>query len=726
MTSEASLLYELALMSVAIAGGYWGWFFIRRQPQGTPTFGLMLVAAAALSTLGWIGRHTESDFLGIAGAIGVGAGACLFVIGPVLRTLARRLAAAERFGFAGRLLDIADVLAPGSGAGDEKAMLGAMREIRDGKIERTVDALTMAKQRAPAEAKLAIDERIAMLYLAAYRWDEAIAHAEANLFGATPPDESGNALRRALGIAPPVWIELLGAYGRKGDLDRAATMLARLEDVCEGRQDAAVWLHRGRLMFLALAGRVDAVEALVAPKRSRHMTAAARTYWLAVAHERKGDEPAARDAYDKARSRSRGRPRVMIEKAIAELPTARRAELGTAATEIVARVESAPAPNVSRPPRVQGPWATQALLATMLVAATCISLFVGDSSDLGALTRSGAIVRGFVPAEPWRIVAAIFIHVGTVHLVLNAIALWFVGRFAEEMFGAVRTVAIFALAGVAGSIASYYGDAVDVTAGTSGAVFGLLGAVFVELTLYRHLYRTAMRRGMWARIGVVLVALVGFGMLYPMVDNWAHGAGIAVGALAGAALTPHARWAIVSRYLAPLIALAFAAAVAATAVLVVRTSVADSYASLPTARRTVGDLSVVAPTGWTIAGTEIYAPDVWVLCRFGWDAGTGDLRGPLAALTKGAPGEAHERKFESTEPTDERLVALPSPWQGSELIAQLPDAFGNRQRYRMVIAARPLGIGVALATLYAPETIVRGAPSYFSELLGSVATASSP
>ena len=358
----------------------------------------------------------------------------------------------------------------------------------------------------------------------------------------------------------------------------------------------------------------------------------------------------------------------------------------------------------------------------MLAAATCISLFVGDSSDLGALTRGGAIVRGFVPAEPWRIVAAIFIHVGTVHLVLNAIALWFIGRFAEEMFGAVRTIAIFALAGIAGSIASYYGDAVDVTAGTSGAIFGLLGAVFVELTLHRRLYRTAMRRGMWARIGIVLVALVGFGMLYPMVDNWAHGAGLVVGALAGAALTPHARWAIVSRYVAPLIALAFAAAVAATGVLVVKTSVADSYASLPTARRSVGDLSVVAPIGWTVAGAEIYAPDVWVLMRLGWDPGAVDIHGPLAALTKGAPGEARERKFETTESTDERLVELPAPWQGSELIAQLPDAFGNRQRYRMVIAARPLGTGIALATLYAPESIVRAAPAYFSGLLASIET----
>ena len=75
------------------------------------------------------------------------------------------------------------------------------------------------------EARLAIDERIAMLYLAAYQWDNAIAHAEANLFGASPtslpsdPEGAPPSLRRALGFAPPVWVELLGAYGRTGDLD---------------------------------------------------------------------------------------------------------------------------------------------------------------------------------------------------------------------------------------------------------------------------------------------------------------------------------------------------------------------------------------------------------------------------------------------------------------------------------------------------------------------------
>ena len=98
---------------------------------------------------------------------------------------------------------------------------------------RPSQALTAAKDRAPAEARLAIDERIALLYLAAYRWSEAIAHAEEHLFGAIPPSRRptvrtcGRSLRRALGIAPPVWVELLGAYGRTGDLDQAGARCSR-------------------------------------------------------------------------------------------------------------------------------------------------------------------------------------------------------------------------------------------------------------------------------------------------------------------------------------------------------------------------------------------------------------------------------------------------------------------------------------------------------------------
>src|SRR5690349_5359112 len=89
------MYYELALISVLVAGGYWGWYFVRHDQ--TRLYGVLQVAAAGLCGLGLIGHRLDKAGLGVPGAIGVGAGVCLLVIGPLARGLARRFAAGERF-----------------------------------------------------------------------------------------------------------------------------------------------------------------------------------------------------------------------------------------------------------------------------------------------------------------------------------------------------------------------------------------------------------------------------------------------------------------------------------------------------------------------------------------------------------------------------------------------------------------------------------------------------
>lgn len=701
-------MYELALISVLVAGGYWGVYFVRQD--ALCTYGVMQLGSAALCGLGLVGHRYDVDGLGIAGAIGVGGGTCLLIVGPIVRGFARRMAAAERFGLADRLLDVAEVLAPGSGVSDEKALLGAMREIRDGNIEDAVGALTAAKQRAPADARLAIDERIAMLYLTAYRWDEAIAHAEANLWFAAAPQPESPSLRRALGVAPPVWVELLGAYGYTGDLDRAAQMLARLEDVCAGRDDAAIWLHRGRLMFLAHAGRVSAVQTLINPRRSRHMSRAARTYWLAVAHERRGDGAAAGAAYAKARARSRGRPRVLIDQALARLANLQPVELGPDVTELVARVEAAPPPAVIQH-RPHGPRATWLLCATLVAVAAAIALWFGESSDVGVLMRGGAMVRGLVRGgEIWRLVSCVFVHVGGLHLLVNVIGLWFLGRLAEELFGSIRTLAVFALSGVAGAIASYLASPAGVSAGASGAILGLLGAVFVELTWQRQRHRAAWSRGMWGGIAVVAIAQIGVGFLYPITDQWAHGVGLAAGAVLGIALSPHARWTRLAGRAAVVIAIAFGAAVGLAAVMVARTSIADSLGQAPQIRHTVGDLAITAPASWQTGAGEVYDPDAIVIVRL---ARAGSLPGWLADEQKRAAGQ-----FDQVAVATDHVVVLPAGWDGVELAVSAPiqDPVGGRVHYRIVVG----GDGATFASVYVPETVARAAPRFFTELLASI------
>jgi membrane associated rhomboid family serine protease len=733
------MTYELALISVLIGAGYWGAFFVRQRPHGTATFGLMQLAAAALAGLGLAGHQLEVPWLGVAGAIGVGAGACLLVLGPFVRVAARRFVAAERIGLATRLLDLAELLAPGSGIAEEKALLHAMTEIREGRIEQTVEALTTAKHRAPADARLALDERIAMLYVTAYRWHDAIVHAEAHLFGALAVAGSAGdgSLRAVLGLAPPVWVELLGAYGRVGDLDQAARMLARLEDVCAGRDDAALWIHRARVMFLALAGRTAAVRALVARRRARHMSVAARTYWIAVAHDHHGDRAEATAAYKKARVRSRGRPRELIDRAlsrlaevaeVAEVAEPRRVELAAFAQELVARVEAAPLPPPIRVPRSRGPRATWLLTSLLVAVSATTALACGQTSDIGVLMRAGAVVHGVVASgEWWRLAACLFVHVGAVHLVLNATALVILGRLAEELFGGPRMIAIFGAAGLAGALASYLASPAGISAGASGAVFGLLGAVFVEITWHRQRYRAAWKRGMWGGLAVVTVGQLAYGFLYPVIDQWAHGGGLVAGGLLGVVLSPSARWAGAGTYLARALAFAFGALVVIAGVLVARTPLTDSLTRGGTRRYVLDELAITAPVGWEAVGAagkapgRVAQPDELVVVHLAHQP----RANPVQQVAMWIAEEGRRAKDELGELTTAReaVVALPAGWDGTELEAAPEDAMGYRQRVRVIVCGRAFGDTMVLMAIQVPETLASAAPEFLATLIASTGPA---
>lgn len=726
------MIYELALISVVIGAGYWGWFFVRQRPYGTATFGIMQLVAAGLAGLGVLGHRTGIGWLGVPGAIGLGAGACLLLLGPLVRVAARWQVAAERMTLAMRLLDLAEILAPGSGVAEEKAMVRAMSEIREGRIEHTIDALSRARDRASAEARLAIDERIAMLYLAAYRWRDAIAYAEANLFGAPPPLEVPGSLRGALGIAPPIWVDLLAAYARTGDLDQAARMLARLEDVCAGRADAALWLHRGRMMFLALAGRIDAVRTLVAPQRARHMSRTARTYWLAVAHERHGDRAAAAEAYARARARSRGRPREQIEQALAGLAEVRRTELAPVASEIVARVEAAPLPppvQIARPPTVRATWV---LTAAVLLVGAAAALAVGDTSDTGVLVRIGAQGQGLVAAgEWWRLISCVFVHVGVAHLAFNAFGLIVLGWLAEDLFGSVRMVAIFAVAGFAGALASHLASPISISAGASGAVLGLLGAVFVELTWHRARHRMAWRRGLWGALAVVALGELGCGLISSMIDQWGHAGGLLGGALLGVVLSPSARWARAGTAIARAVAIGFAALAVFAAAMVIETPVARTLARGGFERKVVEGVAIQAPARWLSAPRQ-------ALTSHG-QRSEAQLLEPDALVEviamvqpRVAPAEqlrlwsdeqqkAIENELGKVTPASDALIELPPGWEGRELIMIPPeDAMGYQERSRVIVCARAFGDRTVFAAIYVPETIAAAAPGFFARLLASI------
>lgn len=136
---------------------------------------------------------------------------------------------------------------------------------------------------------------------------------------------------------------------------------------------------------------------------------------------------------------------------------------------------------------------------------------------------------GLARGEIWRFITPIFVHIGIVHFALNALGLYFIGYQIESVLGPRWFVPVYLISGVMGVIASSV-FSVAVSAGASGALFGLLGAGYlVERQIARRLMEmTGARPRRRVYAGVVGINVI-FGLVIPGIDNAAHLGGLVSG-----------------------------------------------------------------------------------------------------------------------------------------------------------------------------------------------------
>ncbi|HKT48522.1 MAG TPA: rhomboid family intramembrane serine protease, partial [Candidatus Acidoferrales bacterium] len=130
--------------------------------------------------------------------------------------------------------------------------------------------------------------------------------------------------------------------------------------------------------------------------------------------------------------------------------------------------------------------------------------------------------------EWWRLVTAMFLHGGIIHIGFNMMVLYQIGPAVEELYGSARYLFIYLVTGVAGfvlsSIVGHY------SLGASGALLGLVGILLAVTSRRGGSYMRQLRSQLISSV-VILFALGLFGGLG--VDNWAHGGGLAAGFLLG-------------------------------------------------------------------------------------------------------------------------------------------------------------------------------------------------
>ena len=158
----------------------------------------------------------------------------------------------------------------------------------------------------------------------------------------------------------------------------------------------------------------------------------------------------------------------------------------------------------------------------------------GGSANRDNLIRFGAkynelIARG----EYWRLVTSIFLHIGFAHLLFNSLALYTFGTDLEKIYGAGKFSFIYLAAGIVGSLASYQFSA-SISAGASGAIFGLIGLSLV----FGFRYRPVIPPRLKSRFGAGVMPVILYNVLYGLrpgshIDNFAHLGGLAAGIVLG-------------------------------------------------------------------------------------------------------------------------------------------------------------------------------------------------
>lgn len=202
--------------------------------------------------------------------------------------------------------------------------------------------------------------------------------------------------------------------------------------------------------------------------------------------------------------------------------------------------------------RARGAYATYTGFVTIGIIGICVGLFLVDTLLSGGATLQGGffggvpgpigeqqLINAFFVArgEWWRIFTSAFFHLGPIHLAFNMYVLYLYGQIAERMYGRIEFAAIYLLCAAGGSVLTILVDRRQFALGASGAIFGVVGLLFV-VSRRHHAVLGGEARSRVAGIGGYLVFLLIFTFLVPNISWTGHIGGMLVGATLGFLLPP--------------------------------------------------------------------------------------------------------------------------------------------------------------------------------------------
>lgn len=178
-----------------------------------------------------------------------------------------------------------------------------------------------------------------------------------------------------------------------------------------------------------------------------------------------------------------------------------------------------------RPVKKLTPVVTYALIGVNLL------VFALQMASPGLQRAFGLWSPAVADGEMYRLLTSAFLHFGLTHLAFNMLALYFVGPPLEVALGRARFLTLYLVSALGGSVLVYLLTLNALTAGASGAVFGLFGATFVVGKRLNMDVRSVM---------AIIVLNLAFTFIIPLFTSqnisWqGHIGGLVTGALVAAA-----------------------------------------------------------------------------------------------------------------------------------------------------------------------------------------------
>lgn len=173
------------------------------------------------------------------------------------------------------------------------------------------------------------------------------------------------------------------------------------------------------------------------------------------------------------------------------------------------------------------------ILVFVIMVSSGVSVMLPDNESL---IQWGANFRPVtLDGQWWRLLTSCFVHIGIFHLLMNGYALVYIGMLLEPRLGSTRFLSAYLITGLAASLASLYWHDLTISAGASGAIFGMYGLFLAMLTT--NLIEKSARNALITSIAI----FVGYNLVNGLkegIDNAAHIGGLVSGMIAGYAFYP--------------------------------------------------------------------------------------------------------------------------------------------------------------------------------------------